>query len=71
MDTMSNGNRILVIRIITSGLLCALVIALAAWLIHSGHSIPAPWWVIGGLAISGVVGADVVTTYFAKGASTK
>ena len=66
---MQNGNRILVIRIITSGLLCALVIALAAWLIRSGFDIPAPWWVIGGLAIGGVVGADVITTYFAKGAT--
>lgn len=68
---MQNGNRILTIRIITSGFLCALVIGLAAWLIHAGYQIPAPWWVIGGLAIGGVVGADVITTYFAKGGASK
>lgn len=68
---MQNGNRILIIRILTSGTLCGLVIGLAAWLIHAGFEIPAPWWGIGGLAIGGVVGADVITTYFAKGGGAK
>jgi len=44
-----------------------MIIMLAAYLIHMGHEIPTPWWVIGGLAIGGVVGADIITTYFSKG----
>lgn len=68
---MENGNRILVIRIISSGLICAMIVGLAAYLISLGKDIPAPWWVIGGLAIGGVVGADVITTYFAKGGTPK
>jgi hypothetical protein len=72
VDTMmQNGNRILMVRITISGLLCAMVIGLAGWLIHAGYEIPAPWWVLGGLAIGGVVGADVITTYFAKGGGVK
>ena len=66
-QVMQNGTRLLVIRILSSAILCAMIIGLAAWLISLGLAIPAPWWVIGGLAIGGVVGADIITTYFAKG----
>jgi len=65
---MQNGNRLLLIRILASAVLCAMIITLAAWLLSRGCDIPAPWWVIGGLAIGGVVGADIITTYFTKGA---
>lgn len=64
---MQNGTRLLMTRILASAILCAMIIALAAWLISQGNDIPAPWWVIGGLAIGGVVGADIITTYLAKG----
>lgn len=68
---MLNGNRLLIIRIVTSGMICSLVIGLAAYLIEHGHDIPAPWWVIGGLAIAGVVGTDVITSYLTRGGAEK
>ncbi len=72
LDTlMQNGTRLLVIRILSSAVLCAMIISLAAFLISRGKDIPAPWWVIGGLAIGGVVGADIITSYFSKGETKK
>jgi hypothetical protein len=54
------------IRIIASAVLCAMIIGLAAWLLALRIEVPAVWWGIGGVAVTGVVGADIITTYRAK-----
>ena len=63
---MQNGTRIMAIRIVASACLCAMIIGLAAWLLSLQVEVPAVWWGIGGVSVTGVVGADIITTYRAK-----
>ena len=54
------------IRILASAAISLIAIVCGAWLLAIGREIPVAWWGVSGLAVGGVVGADVITTYLTK-----
>lgn len=58
---MSNGQRIIVLRVLASSLISLTAILAATWLMEKGILIPTAFWIIATLAVGGVAGADVVT----------
>lgn len=61
-----NGTRLMVIRIVASAILSAMIIGLAAWMLVEGVEVPAVWWGLGGVAVTGVVGVDIISAYRQK-----
>jgi len=59
--TMSNGNRIIVLRILASTVISLAALICAAWLMEKGIELPSAFWMIAVLAVGGVAGADIVT----------
>ena len=58
---MSNGQRIIVLRIIASAVISLTTICGATWLMDRGVDIPTAFWIISTLAVGGVAGADIIT----------
>lgn len=64
---MRNGNVLVLVRVVGSTVISLIATIAAAWLLSLGVDIPVSYWIISGLAVAGVVGADVAHTYLSKG----
>lgn len=64
---MTNGNMLVLVRVLGSTLISIIATVAAAWLLSLGVDVPISYWIISGLAIAGVVGADVARSYLSKG----
>lgn len=64
---MSNGNIIIMTRIITSGLIGLTALIGAGLLARYGITVPYAWWLVTVITVGGVAGSDVVAAILSKG----